>query len=278
MKSHLDELLALRPQAEAPAAAIAGAIEAIHAKGSQYAAEAAALRERREASLLTLAGRELRAMEDEARDLEIAVQQAREVAAKLAPVLFEARKGEALAEVTGKRAALLADYEDFAGRFHAFYREFVGRFPGFMAERAELVAQARQVEAGINVFLDEFIPDEPGDNAGSRTYRQQTARRELGEVPGSPIAPAYETRVCLPAADLAPGVEGWARMAHKGDWWQPKHLEGMTPDQVLARQRKLDEGHAAWAEKLRLVHAERQAGEGQYQPGIVPNQPPAGRG
>jgi len=217
MKSHLDELLALRPSEDkSTVPLIAAAIQAIEAMGKAYAERAVAVRAERKASLLKLSGDRLQVMDQEAGALEIAVEQAKEISTELQIRLEDQKQADEAKVLIDRRNALLKKQVDFAKRIEPFYADFVEKFHGFAGEARFMEAEAKVLNRDLETFAK--VHDLKVDNDGSA----------LAKVDKSPVCVAYFERTCLPSANLTVANARHTPMAHHGKFWTGD-LEGPSP-------------------------------------------------
>lgn len=206
MKSKLDELLALRP-AKVGVAEYEGAIAAIAAKQKAFAAEADELRVKRKTSLLSISGEALVALEDQARALDVAVEQATAILAELEEHLVEIRGADKAAIFVRRRQLLMEKQADFRRRFHEVYDKVAPQLKGLFVEYDDLAAQAEALNSS-------------------------KPSRSVAGVPRFAICSSYRERMCLPEIGLGLDEDYRTPMLHVGSFWKPCFIEGPRPMKV----------------------------------------------
>ena len=220
MKTHLDELLALKP-ATGDSVVIKAAIEAITVKAIDFTNRAAALRAERKESLLKLSGDKLLGLEQKSAELEIAAEQAGELVANLEKQFAEAQKQEALETLIDVYNQLAKNRNGFADRFQNFYANFVLEYKSFMQDNSDIDREAKIHNSNIKIFRERF---------GGVAYKYEFPERIISRV--------YSEKVCLPAPGLSVYEYAHVPMAHKGKFWTGEY-EGHSPE-LIAQLKEID--------------------------------------
>jgi hypothetical protein len=155
MRSQLDELLALRP-AENTAVAMRTAIEKISTKMREYETAAKTLVEQRNSMLLVLPAKRLTEMQNEAAELEIAAEQARELLAPLIEVERRCVRDEDHGELERKVLALQSQQSAFAYRFAADYEKILEVYSSLIRAHGLLRSQAISLNRSIKSFNGKY--------------------------------------------------------------------------------------------------------------------------
>lgn len=204
-----DMLMALRP-AEDTAEAMLASIEPIMAKRDEFLTGVAARRERRKAMLLQMSPAEIRKLDEEIAELEIAAEQAVALGDEIAVRLKARITADRRADLERQRAALLDVQRDFARKRDDLYATFVRKFRDVASEYEGMRQRERALSNEIGRFNE-------GEGAATPLEQLEIDLVSLAVFEGTVLVEPGE-----------PKFRSFIRPAYRGRYWTAEN-PGVDP-------------------------------------------------